>query len=86
MDKQRLFVVQDMNHDGDGDLTRHFGIGIHQLEEVETIDEFSDAARDLGGVSLPEFSLADVDRNGVPIVRPKDQLEVFRLLRLTKRR
>ena len=75
----------DMNHDGDGDLTRYFGIGIHQLEEVETLDAFPAAVRDISGVSLPEFSLAHVDRNGVPIVREKDQLEVFRLRRITKR-
>ena len=75
----------DMNHDGDGDLTRYFGIGIHQLEEVETLDAFAAAVRDISGVSLPEFSLAEVDRNGVPIVREKDQLEVFRLRRITKR-
>jgi hypothetical protein len=74
----------DMNHDGDGDLTRYFGIGIHQLEEVETLDAFPPAVRD-NGVSLPEFSLADVDRNGVPIVREKDELEVFRLRRILKR-
>jgi hypothetical protein len=75
----------DMNHDGDGDLTRYFGIGIHQLEEIETLDEFPAAVRDLSGVLLPEFSLADVDRNGVPLVREKDQLEVFRLRRITNR-
>jgi hypothetical protein len=63
----------------------HFGIGIHQLEEVVTLDAFPAAVRDISGVSLPEFSLAHVDRNGVPIVREKDQLEVFRLRRITKR-
>jgi hypothetical protein len=74
----------DMNHDGDGDLTRYFGIGIHQLEEVETLDDFPAAVRDTG-VTLPEFSLAQVDRDGVPIVREKDQLEAFRLRRISKR-
>ena len=75
----------DMNHDGDGDLTRYFGIGILPFEEVETLDEFPTAVRDISGVSLPEFSLADVDRNGIPIVRDKDQLEAFHLRRITKR-
>ena len=75
----------DMNHDGDGDLTRYFGTGIHQLEEIVTLDTFPAAVRDIYGVSLPEFSLAHLDGNGVPIVREKDQLEVFRLRRMPKR-
>lgn len=72
----------DSNHDGDGDLTRYFGIGIHQLEEVTFLDDFSSALRDLYGINLPQINLADVDENGVPLVRAKDELEVFRLLRL----
>ena len=72
----------DSNHDGEGDLTRIFAIGIHQLEEVSRVTEVAEKTHELYGVSLPGFYLGDVDSNGVPLVRQKDELEVFRLKRL----
>jgi hypothetical protein len=75
-------AFSDSDHDGPGDLTRIFAIGIHQLEEIARLSEVSEEAHDLYGISLPGFYLGDVDSNGVPVVRPKEDLEVFRLLTL----
>lgn len=72
----------DSHHDGPGDLTEFFGVGIHQLAEVLFLDDFSSAACDLYGISLPNVEPGDVDENGVPLVRAKDELEVFRRFRL----
>ncbi len=72
----------DQNHDGLGDLTRIFAVGIHQLEEVVPVSHVAETANELYGISLPGFYLGDVDANGVPIVRAKDEMEVFRLQRI----
>jgi hypothetical protein len=72
----------DANHDGDGDITRYFAIGIHQLEEVARVSEVAEKAHDPYGISLPGFYLGDVDSGGAPLVRQKEELEVFRLQRL----
>ncbi len=74
-------AFSDADHDGCGDSTRYFGVGIHQLEELTWMDEFLTAVHDLYGVSLPHFNMEDVDANGVPIIREKDELEVFRVRR-----
>lgn len=74
----------DANHDGSGDLTRIFALGIHQLTEVGRVSEFPEKAHELYGLSLPGFYLGDMDCNGVPIVRQREELEIFRLQRLRK--
>lgn len=75
-------AFSDSNHDGDGDLTRIFAIGIHQLEEVARVSEVAEKTHELYGIALPGFYLGDVDSSGVPLVRQKEELEVFRLRRL----
>ena len=77
-------AFSDMDHDGIGDLRRFFGVGLHQLEEVGTLQDFPDVVCGVYGVSLSVFNLTDVDANGVPLVRVKEQLEVFRLRRITR--
>ena len=72
----------DANHDGEGDLTRIFALGIHQLEEVAWLNEVAVKTHELYGIALPGFYLGDVDSSGVPLVRQKEELEVFRLRRL----
>ena len=72
----------DAHHDGRGDRTRIYSVGIHQLEEIATIGDFADRSRGTYGLDLPGFWLADIDSDGVPAVRQKDDLEAFRLLRL----
>lgn len=74
----------DDNHDGPGDVTRIWAIGIHQLEEVARIEEVAGMAREIYGLDLPGFYLGDVDANGVPLVRKKEELEVFRLQNLPR--
>jgi hypothetical protein len=74
----------DAHHDGPGDLTRIFAIGIHQLEEVGRLSELPTAVHEQYGISLPGFYLDDVDASGAPIVRNKEDLEVFRLLRMSR--
>lgn len=69
----------DANHDGSGDLTRMFPVGLHQLEEVlPRLAELPAAVRDLYGVDVGGFDPSDVDAAGVPRVRVRDELEVFR--------
>src|SRR5262245_15030478 len=77
-------AYSDSDHDGPGDVTQWFGMGIHQLEEVTTTAEFSAAVRELYGVTLPNFDPSEVTAQGIPIVRDKDQLEVFRVKRVLR--
>ncbi|HEV3005026.1 MAG TPA: hypothetical protein VGX78_11225, partial [Pirellulales bacterium] len=72
----------DCNHDGPGDLTRIFALGIHQLEEVTLLRSFEEQLHEPYGIGLRGFYLGDIDSNGVPLVRQKEELEVFRVLRL----
>lgn len=67
----------DANCDGCGDITRIFSVGIHQLEEVASLSDFADKSRDTYGLELPNFSLADIDSDGKPRVRQKDELQAF---------
>ncbi|MDX1944405.1 MAG: hypothetical protein SFU86_03285 [Pirellulaceae bacterium] len=71
-------AFSDQNHDGPGDLTRIFAIGMHQLDEIAPLSQVAEQASDLYGIDLPGFCLGDVDENGVPIVRVREELEVFR--------
>ena len=80
--KKMLDGFSDAHHDGRGDRTKVDGCGIHQLEEITSLKDFADKTRDLYGVHLPGFDPSDVDSCGVPTVRQKDDLEIFRLLRL----
>jgi hypothetical protein len=57
----------DSNHDGFGDRTHYFVLGIHDLVEVSP-----DARR------LPGFALHDVDADGAPFIPRREQLRAFR--------
>lgn len=73
-----LAGYSDANHDGEGDLTRIFAVGIHELEEVGRVSKVAHDAQEMYGIALPGFYLGDIDASGVPLVRSKDQLRVFR--------
>lgn len=72
----------DSNHDGLGDLTQIFGVGIHNIEEIVRLNEIPNAINDLYGLSLPVFAIDEIDQDGVPLMRAKHELEIFRVLRL----
>jgi hypothetical protein len=78
LEDQRGGGFADANHDGPGDLTRIFALGIHQLEEIPLVTSFDEQLHESYGVHLPGFYLGDVDADGVPLVRSKEELEVFR--------
>jgi len=75
-------AFSDDNHDGPGDLTRIFALGIHQLEEVVRLSEVQLKSRGIYGINLPGFHFGDIDSQGVPIIRQKQDMETFRLLGL----
>ncbi len=69
----------DSNHDGPGDLTQIFAVGLHQLEElIPGAGELIAALRQPYGADIGTFDPLDVDDAGVPRVRSRDELEVFR--------
>ncbi len=70
----------DSNHDGLGDLTRFATLGIHEIEEIDNFGDFRKSLADLYGAHLPGFNLWDVDEQGRPLVRSKEQLDIFRHL------
>jgi len=77
--RESLRGYSDANHDGRGELTRYFALGIHQLEElIERPDDLPAAVRGLYGVNLGLYDPAEVDADGVPLVRDRDQLQAFR--------
>ncbi len=69
----------DSNHDGLGDLTRFSTLGIHEIEEIDSLPDLRKSLADLYGTYLPVFNLWDVDEQGRPLIRSKEQLEIFRL-------
>jgi hypothetical protein len=69
----------DANHDGPGDLTRIFAVGLHQLEEVIVgLAELPAAVQGLYGVDVGGYDPSEAEAAGVPRVRAKGELEVFR--------
>ena len=74
----RCAGYSDANHDGPGDLTSYFALGIHQLEELtESPVDLPEAVRRPYGVDLGLYDPADVDAQGIPLIRSRDQLDVF---------
>ena len=71
----------DSDHDGPGDLTRTFALGIHQIEEIVCLEDLPAAIHGLYGVCLPGVSCGE----GAPLVRRKEELEIFRLIELIGR-
>lgn len=72
----------DSNHDGKGDVTRMFAIGIHELAEIAGRRDLPNEPCELYGIQLPGFCSSDIDSHGVSLVRKKEDLEVFRVLKL----
>ncbi len=68
----------DSNHDGPGDLTHMSTLGIHQIEEIVCLEDLPAAVHGLYGVGLPGVNCGE----GAPLVRSKNELEIFRLLEL----
>ncbi|CAN5738788.1 hypothetical protein BH10CYA1_BH10CYA1_34550 [soil metagenome] len=70
----------DSNHDGPGDLTKIYALGINQIEEVGTFSSLAATAKERYGADVAEFWLSDVDEQGIPLIRTREQLEIFRTI------
>ena len=69
---------EDANHDGRGDRTRMFAVGIHQIEDVlPAPDDLPREVRELYGVDVGGYDQVAVDPAGVPRVRAKAELAIF---------
>jgi hypothetical protein len=70
--------LSDANHDGPGDCTEYFALGLHQLEHLtERLADLTEAVQSPYGLNLGIFNPADEDSDGVPLVRERAELEVF---------
>jgi hypothetical protein len=69
----------DANHDGSGNLTRKFAVGIHQVDELElpAPSNLPAAVRRLYGVDVGRYDPGEVDPGGTPLVRAKTELAIF---------
>ena len=68
----------DVNFDGPGNRNLYHTLGLHELEEYPCAENFSgDLER--RGVWITAIDPSDVDGAGVPRVRAKDELDIFRL-------
>ena len=77
---EALRGCSDANHDGPGDRTEYFALGLHQLEELtERLADLAEAVRGPNGLGVGLYDPADVDADGVPLVRQRERLEVFQL-------
>ena len=75
----------DANHDGPGNLTRIFAIGLHQLENVlPRVTDLPTAVQEQYGVDVGGYDPAAVVAHGVPQVRGRDELDVFRVQQLLR--
>lgn len=70
----------DSTHDGPGDLTEMSAMGIHQIDEIVTLEQFEEASKDIYGVSLPVFQSATPPA----VIHDKSELEIFLLRRFTQ--
>lgn len=70
----------DTNHDGPGDITEMSAMGIHQIDEIVSLEQFETAAKDIYGVSLPVFHSATPPA----VIHDKTELEIFLLRRFTQ--
>ena len=69
----------DSTHDGPGDLTVTSAAGIHEIEEVLTPPgELRSALHALYGVDLGGFDPDSRNADGMPLVRDKAELAIFR--------
>lgn len=69
----------DSNHDGPGDETRYSAAGLHELEEIPLrAGDLPSAVRELYGVEVGRYDPSEVNADGAPLVRARDQLSVFR--------
>ncbi len=65
--------------DGPGDIAKLSAIGIHDLEEITPLASgLASALGELYGVEVGRYDPKAVDADGVPLVRSRDDLEVFR--------
>jgi hypothetical protein len=71
----------DANHDGAGDMTEIFALGIYDLTEIEPLSQLQAKTHDIYGVDLPGFYLGDLDESKVPVIKKKEEMEVFRMKR-----
>jgi hypothetical protein len=70
-------IDSDANFDPPAHRTVYYSLGLHQLEEYPGAENFS-ADLHSRGVWIARFDPQDVDVNGVPRVRVKAELDVFR--------
>ena len=70
----------DVNFDGPGHRNIYYTLGLHELEEYANAADFA-ADLERRGVWVTSFDPTAVDSGGVPLVRAKHELEVFRLKR-----
>jgi hypothetical protein len=69
----------DRNFDGEGHLTLFYGLGVHEIEQlVCPLSELLKVVQGLYGLDVGVFVPTDVDSQGIPLVRAKADLEVFR--------
>ena len=72
--------MRDSNHDGAGDLAVEYSTGLHGIEEVTFGgDDLVTALQDIYGVQVGCYDPRDVDADGMPTVRTKKELDIFRL-------
>ncbi len=72
--------MSDSSHDGAGDLLLQYSTGLHQIEEVKFGGEDLLAAlRDDYGIEVGRYDPEDVDTDGMPTLRSKRDLDIFRL-------
>ena len=70
----------DVNFDGPGHRNLYYTLGLHELEEYPGAENFS-SDLERRGVWITAIDSSDVDAAGVPRVRAKGELEIFRLKR-----
>jgi hypothetical protein len=68
----------DVNLDPPANRNVWYTLGLHELEEYRGSSNLSSPNNGAYEV-IAAVSAADVDATGVPLVRPKEQLELFRL-------
>lgn len=69
----------DCNHDGEGHKTFFYDLGIHEIERLDwPPGEFARRIQAGESESLGTFARADLDRQGLPRVRSRDELLIFR--------
>lgn len=76
--QSRVPDFNDANHDGPGDLTKYYSLGLHDLEALDAAPAVfpAEVSKEFG-LAVGHLRWDGIGRNEIPVVRQKHELSAF---------